>query len=271
MLAGVDCGSTFIKISWLNGGALQFASTADRPLTEICETLLKAGVAQVRLAGIGWAREIPAPFQAFEIIDQSGVQVPEELSIQARGAQRLLSTTSDAPGRFLLISVGTGVSYTFVDGDKIYAVPIGNCIGGGFLHGLGMLLGAKDFPSMVAAAAQGKVLDLLLEDMVPKKREQTQGKLVIANFGKMPPDAPHSDIFATLIHCVAVAIVRDVWVMETMTELSVPTDLVAIGTTVARNAVLRQQLTERFIAHGKRLWVPEHAEFALAVGALLSV
>ena len=266
--AGVDIGCTFVKIAWKVGGQFRFASTRSQPLGEITDNLRKDGITEVNVIGLGAARGIPRELESLGTVHRVGHDIPGELMTQARGVKSL--GAGILPDSFLLISMGTGTSYTMVRGDDIRTFPIGNCIGAGFVERLGLALGARDHKDLLERASQGETLDLEVQHIVPDVTgDSPKGRRVIASFGRADATSSTKDLLATVIQAAAVMTIRTVLIIDMIPDFQVPADIVVIGAGVAYNPLLMNALRECALLFAERqvLTVP-HGEFALAVGAL---
>ena len=117
MKAGIDFGTTLVKAVWKKGD-YRFASTAEMPLEQIIENMKSDSIRKVHAAGIN-----NTLINDFEVYRTSGDQVQNEIELQAKGAKELLSLSGHRLEKFLIVSMGTGTSYTFV-GDTIERFPL---------------------------------------------------------------------------------------------------------------------------------------------------
>ncbi len=274
MKAGIDCGTSHMKAVWRQADDLHaFASSSDGD--DIVACLARHGIMQARLTGIG-----PAPaLGRIAAVRCAADPIEDEIALQADGARRLLAGTPGTPeGDFLLVSVGTGTSYTLVPKDgPPRRFPIGNAIGGGFIAGLAAMQ-ALEIDRIDDLARRGTALDLLVKDLVPAAAGTLQGEFVVSHFGKLgiprfTPEAPADgadplgDICTTIVHCAAVAIIRDVLILGMIPGFAAD-DAVFIGTPVAKMVALRGHFARYAAGLGKRAHFPENGEYAAALGAL---
>ncbi|HII15652.1 MAG TPA: hypothetical protein HA362_05040 [Nanoarchaeota archaeon] len=255
MKAGVDFGTTLVKAVW-NNRDYRFASTADYGFDEIMAEMKADGIRQINAAGINTAE-----LQGFEIHRKQGDIIENEIKMQANGARELLRVSGSPLEKFLLVSIGTGTSYTFVD-KTIEKCPFGNSISGGFMLGLGKLLGAKDCKDIETRAMSAEAMDLKIKDIAPEKAGTFEGELVIASFGKK--NITLNDAFASIVHTVAVATVRDVALIGRDFN-----NVAYIGTPIGKNKVLKNYLEAYTMAIGRKPYFPEKGEYSLALGAFL--
>jgi len=267
MKAGVDFGTSLVKAVWMNDGKFRFSSTADTGLEEIAKQLSADGVRRVHRAGIGYSDDCAGYFKNFEVRTAEGDPIENEVRLQAEGTRRLLENDGYQGDSFLVVSIGTGTSYTLVTKDGATKFPIGNSLGGGFINGLGQVLGASDYNDLATRSTESMPLDLCIKDMIPNRAGTFEGELVVANFGKGKSDSEKSSAYASAISTVAVATIRDVMLLGMIPNFQPPKDIVYVGSTVARTLVLKNLLQVYSAAIGKTPHFPEHGEFALAVGA----
>lgn len=260
--AGIDFGSTLIKIYWRKGGEDRYATASglgDMP--PITGEMHRDGVRRVRVTGIRGASAISHMEEGFTVVGPAAGAVDDEIRLQAIGARRLMGAS--APKRLIVASVGTGVSYAKVKGDKAKRLPIGNCHGGGTMLGLARLIGARTFQELEAAAAKGDPADLLVRHQVPALSGSDIGRLVIAHF--WGNDARFENRCAGVFSLASASIAKDLAIL-TAIPFS-PKDIVLVGT-VAASPVFRRHLEGWAPLLKKcRLHFPRRGEYAAAVGA----
>lgn len=271
MKAGIDLGTSGVKLAWQAENASYRFSTCGHE--ELEERLADLGVMRLRYTGIGGA--MPPGYPASGPPDDP---IADEIALQADGAKRLFGWQDGPQGDFLLVSVGTGTSYTLVPASgEPRRFPIGNAIGGGFIAGLAAMQ-VLDVSEVEGHASRGAPLDLLVKDLVPAASGTLQGEFVVSHFGKIgvprftPEELadgadPLDDLCATIVHCAAVTVIRDVLVLGMVPGFAAD-DVVFIGTPVAKLASLRGHVARYASALGKRAWFPEKGEYAAALGAL---
>ncbi|HSD12531.1 MAG TPA: hypothetical protein VLC10_03155 [Patescibacteria group bacterium] len=270
MKAGIDCGTSRIKAAWRDAGGMhRFFSSSD--VCEVADRLKKEGVTKLRVTGIGG--RVP---EGFDVVGPADDPIADEIALQSEGARRLLAAQGGPDAGFLLVSVGTGTSYTLVpDRGDPRRFPLGNAIGGGFIAGLAAWQ-AVDRSAIDGFASRGRPRDVLIKDLVPAKDGTLEGEFVVSHFGKdevmgacVIPEGgrPLDDYCATIVHCAAVTVIRDVMLIG-MIEGFAAEDVVFIGTPVAKMTALVGHLSRYAAALGKRAHFPENGEYAAALGAL---
>lgn len=267
MKAGIDFGTSLVKAVWMHGEGYKFVSTADGPLDEIVQQMKNDQVRELHIAGIGYSKDSYEQFGEFELRVKEGDPIENEVMLQSGGAKRLLEIEGYPLPQFLLVSMGTGTSYTLVTKEKATKFPLGNSLSGGLIQGLGKVLGAANYEEIARLAACGTPLDLLIKDMIPEKAGTFEGELVVANFAKGSVDSEKKDAYATIMSLVAVATIRDVMLVGMMPNFQVPEEVVFIGSTISRTPTLKNLLEMYSTMIGKKPYFPVHGEFSLAMGA----
>ena len=280
--AGIDFGTTLTKVAWLeDDGTYRFLSTAgpfeviddwkpanDPPPHErVGDMLWREGITRAHAIGIG-----PRRFDRISLIEFAGDPIENEIRLQSDGARRLLALEGQSLNSFLLVSVGTGVSYTRVVDGKAERFPYGSAIGGGFIAGLAKISRWSEIHEIDEKIAGARPLNLLVQDVLPSALGTPIGEFVVAHFGKDPADDRDGHgparVMATALHVVATGIVRDVMMMQMMPEHRLPGPLVFIGSTLATFPTLVGYLEEYGRKLGFEMRFPLNGEFSAAIGAL---
>lgn len=289
--AGVDVGCSLTKVAFKDEkGAWVFYSTADHSAEWIAERLLEEKITRLNVCGLN---HVPDAFQCFEIRrspSDAAAKIAEEIKLQSAGAKELLRQSGNRLDEFLLVSVGTGTSYTFVNKKSQWRFPVGNPFGGGSLQGISYLMNIADFWELAADLEEVPTLDLLVKDVAPNFAGSSASELVVSSFGKvgLRTSATPKEAAKTLLHAVATAIGRDIAMLSIFGGLMkenkflgflglvgkfagiIKQKVVIIGTTVARCPALREMITVICQKHLKITPVfPEHGAYALAVGSFL--
>ncbi|MBI2102416.1 hypothetical protein HYT55_01135 [Candidatus Woesearchaeota archaeon] len=276
MKAGLDVGSSLVKAVWEREAVYRFASTADYSLQGIIASMKHDGVSKILRVGNG-----PLPEQDLtQAITQAGADVEvqtlpgdpldNEIRLQAAGARKLLERELQQPESFLLVSLGTGTSYTFVSGDHYQRFPLGNSLSGGTLLGESRALGFASYGAFAAAANRGTPQHLLFEELIPALSGTVQGKFVVSSGARLTENSFLEDQCATKVSTVGIATLRDVLILGNISPFSSTQDVVYIGSTINRTPLLKGMMTGYSTALGKKPHFPKHGEFALALGAYLT-
>jgi type II pantothenate kinase len=259
--AGIDIGSTLTKAVWAKSdGKLVFASTADRSLDEIFIEMKADGVTTLIAAGLG-----NTPQCDFSVIKLEGDAIANELRQQVIGVRKLLKMQNKQLSEFLLTSVGTGTSYTYVAPDKIQRYFPGNCIGGGFIYGMLRCLGA-DMHHFEKLGLSGTPKNLLVKDVSPETLGTPLGNLIVASFGTAYELTLQEDVYATLFSTAAVLLIRDIIMINMTKDFPLVKDTVFIGSTL-RSVCFQNMLSNYASEFGVNIHFLQNGEYALALGA----
>jgi type II pantothenate kinase len=192
----------------------------------------------------------------------------DETRLQAEGVRWLLKEQGLTHEEFLVVSVGTGTSYTVYSGGKTEKLPFGNPLGGGFIAGL-----ARGAPLWVVAdlvaKGGGDSLDLLYKHVFPDKAGSLEGEFVISHFARKVEKRSAEQYYTSVLNTVAVAVARDLLMYRAMRQL--PQQVVFVGTCV--NEMLPLALMLQMYAGGLGFVpvVPANGQYSAAIGALLEV
>jgi len=231
MHAGIDLGSTLIKIAFKKGKSFQFYSQADYSPKQLADILKKNQITKKVFAGL-----------------KADKDIAREIKLQVLGVKAL----TRLPKKFVLVSIGTGTSYTLVNGNIIKKLSLGNSLGGGFILGLGLALGFKNFQEICRYAEKGNIkdADLYFKD------------LIVANLAKLNKKSKKENIAAGLMNVIAITTMKDLMLYKIEKE-----NIVCIGSTLKNNICLKK-LLKKYL---RKVQFIKHGEFATALGALLSV
>ncbi len=265
MKAGVDLGTTLVKVVWMNNDQYQFASTADSSLEKIAKRMKKDRVTDLALAGINGTADRLQSLSNFTILPQDEQTVKTEITTQSSGVKELLKMTGSNLENYLLVSIGSGTSYTTVNPNQTIHEEPGNPLGGKTIEGLGLVFGAKNYPEIVEWAARGTPADLFYKDIFLCLKGTLKGEFVIAHFGKADASTKKEDLCASTINTVAVSVVCDLLRITNKT----PGNVLYIGSTVSRTPPLTAMLRLYSQALGYQPHFPQNGEYALALGAYL--
>src|SRR5216684_7815904 len=164
----------------------------------------------------------------------------------------------------LVVSLGTGTAIVSVTGDKIEHVS-GTGLGGGTLRGLSRhILGVSSLETLEAMAERGDLtrVDLTVRDIAGGAIGDLPPGTTAANFGKFAADATSEDKALAIMNMI----------VEVVSVLSIA----AARASGQQDIVLTGKLTRifRFMQKMKRLnfgygrfIIPEHADYATAIGA----
>jgi len=164
----------------------------------------------------------------------------------------------------LVVSLGTGTAMVSVHGDKIEHFG-GTGLGGGTLRGLSKhMLGVSTLQTLEALAERGDLsrIDLTVRDIAGGPLGDLPPGTTAANFGKISADATNEDKALAIMNMI----------VEVVSVLSFATaracdqrDIVLTGKLTRIFRFMQRQ--KRMDAMFARFTIPEHADYATAIGA----
>jgi len=260
MKAGLDLGTTLIKICYKKNNKYYFDSFNYQEVNKLAKLLKKESIDEINIVGIN---KIPQQLKSIQIKNEgtnpdSCLQINKsrqnliqnEIKTQVKGLKKL----SRLPQNFLLVSIGTGTSYTRVNKNKITKVELGNSLGGGFILGLSNLLGYKNWTAITNKAKKGnhKKVDIYYKD------------LIVSNLGNLKKTSNKNDLAAGIMHTVAVMIWTD------LMNIGNDKNIVIIGGSLKNNSYLQKLLKNYLVKSKRKVYFIKNGEFASSLGALLS-
>lgn len=261
---GIDIGGSTTKIVAFKKGAMlpPLQVRAADPLTSLFGAFGKYisengislhSIDRVMITGVG------SSYFKEDIYHLPTVKVDEFAAVGRGGLY--LSGLSEA----VIVSMGTGTAMVLARDGRITHLG-GTGIGGGTLLGLsGLMLKVRDFDNIIELAKDGELshIDLTIGDISREKVSGFTDDITAANFGKVSDLATKNDIALGIVNMVFQAI----GMMAAFASRSVGvTDVVLTGnlTTVPQARDMFSVLQE---LTGLRFILPEHAEYATALGA----
>lgn len=266
LTVGIDLGGTRTKAVALEQGRLVACvclQTTD-PLSSLAGALAKilhaTGASLSDIAGLavtgGGSREIG------EVFGIKPMKVDEIRSIGLGGA--FLSGKK----RALIASVGTGTALVRVEGSGTRVEHVGGTgVGGGTIRGLGYyMLRRQSYESLRKLASSGS----------PLKVNVTVGEIAggavgiippeetASNFGKISEEALEEDIAAGIFRMVGEVVGTVAYLAAKAYGLE--RDIVVVGSSPAEPP-LRDVIIHTVKLFGGEAIIPEHAEYAPAIGA----
>lgn len=168
----------------------------------------------------------------------------------------------------LVVSMGTGTSFVRVNGNQIRHIG-GTGIGGGTITGLaGTMLNVREVETLSSMAREGNLqnIDLMVCDFITKPGGNLTPDTTAANFGKIKDVATKNDFALGILNLVfqTIGMMAVFAVGENRGE---PVVLTGNLTTIPQAKEIMDHLSSLF--HFSFL-IPEHAQFATAVGAALA-
>ena len=272
-LLGADVGATLAKLAVRDGD--------DRPsyrlvpidaIERVAQEVESLRPARIGLTG-GGAPELAARLSSLETDTPFDTVAVLEFDAWAEGAAALQRESGIEPlERYLVVSLGTGTSALLVNGGDVTRVG-GTALGGGTAAGLAAaLLGPMPFEELAELAREGdrRRVDLLVSDIYRSGDAPLPGDLNAASFARLArPGHDGRAKPADLAHAVMGLVGENVALITC--GLAAAADVKRIvfgGSTLRGNPALVGILTGLCTALGREPVVPEHGEFAGALGAL---
>ncbi|MBC8535222.1 type II pantothenate kinase [Feifania hominis] len=189
--------------------------------------------------------------------------IAQEFGAIGRGGL-YLSGKTDA----IIVSMGTGTAYVHATESEVVHVG-GTGVGGGTLLGLsGKLLDVRDFDTIVDLARGGRLdrVDLNVSDISSDFSGNLTPDTTASNFGRVSDTATKADLALGIINLVFQTIGM---IAIFATKITGGNEVVLTG-----NLTTMPQCHELFLLLEKlyqvKFIIPEHAEFATAIGAALA-
>jgi type II pantothenate kinase len=167
----------------------------------------------------------------------------------------------------IVVSMGTGTAFVSARGRRVEHI-IGSGVGGGTLLGLSnRMINVRDFNMFTDLAETGDLahIDLAIGDITQDEIPGLSSDTTASNFGKVTDTATASDIAMGIVNLVFQS-VGTAAVLSA--RISMIDEIVFTGnlTLVSQG---KKVLASFSSLYGVRILVPEHAEFATAIGAAL--
>ncbi|MGB4594349.1 MAG: hypothetical protein WBI14_00395 [Anaerolineaceae bacterium] len=167
----------------------------------------------------------------------------------------------------IVVSLGTGTSFVDVHEGKVTHL-IGSGVGGGTLLGLSeSMLKIHDFDSFESLLENGKIenVDLTVGDLSQKEIPGLPMDTTASNFGKLNELATQEDLAVGIVNLVF----QSVGTAAILCARQKKRETVIFTGNLTRIKFGQQVLSGFAKLYGIKMIVPEHSEFATAVGAVL--
>ena len=268
MIIGIDIGGTTTDIVGLLNGVLLTPLTvkADDPVTSAAGALGKFleannfALENVRLiaatgVGSGKIRE--------KLFGLPVVKVDEFDAIGTAGL--FLSGLKEA----VVVSMGTGTAIVIVKNGKTTHWG-GSGVGGGTLVGLArQMLNITTIHTLIDKAGKGKLerVDLTVGDIAGGSLDNLPESITASNFGKMADEATDEDIALAILNLVA----QTIGVMSIAAARSEKIQDIILTGKLSGISLMKNILEKVADLYTTKFLIPEHADFATAIGAALFV
>lgn len=252
-IIGIDAGGSALKLVMMSGDEISFScyeKNGGRPLIE----LIPPGVTRIALTGVGadkcGARDFGLP--VFNV---------SELDAIGRGGTYLAGHE-----RAVIMSVGTGTAFILADNGE-YKHLGGSGVGGGTFIGLGeRMFGTPNPKTLDALAAGGDEynVDLTIGDLF-EGSDTLDTRLTASNLAKRNPQATDADWAAGIVNLI----LQSVGTTATIACSGYGMKTVIVtgaATALSAAAAVYKKFQD---VYGIEFIIPENAEYATAIGAVL--
>ena len=254
MKAGIDLGTTLIKICYKKNNKYYFNSFNYSEVNKLVKLLKKENITEANIVGINKLPKQLSFIKPKRGLSSSSEKINHEIKTQVKGLKKL----SRLPNKFLLVSIGTGTSYTRVNKNNIKKIELGNSLGGGFILGLAKLLEYKNWKDITNKAKKGhhKNVDIYYQD------------LIVSNLGNLSKNMSRhvskNDIAAGIMNIIAITTWKDIEIYNQ------DKNIVIIGGALKNNSYLKKLLKNYLTKSKRKVYFISNGEFANSLGAFES-
>ncbi|NLA71377.1 MAG: type II pantothenate kinase [Clostridiaceae bacterium] len=266
VLIGLDVGGSTTKIIGFRGNSLlrETLVQASDPIASaygalgkflILNNLTLDQVGGIHATGVG------ASYLDGHLLECTTTIVPE---FDAVGLGGLYTAGVD---RAVVVSMGTGTSFVYADRQTMRHI-IGSGIGGGTLLGLAqVMLSVRDFKSISEMAEQGNLnmIDLSIGDISRYDIPGLSADTTASNFGRVVDHVTHDDIALGIVNLVF----QSVGTAAVLAARLEGVEKIVYTGNLLRVSSGRAVLANFADLYGLDIIIPEHAEYATAIGAAL--
>lgn len=258
LILGIDIGASTTKFALVKNGRCvkEYRKPDGQSFEDALAEFGTSGVKRVAITGVG------ASYIKGDVAGVRTVRVDEFGSV-SRGAVRLSKKHN-----CLVVSVGTGTSFTRVTPFRTWHVG-GTGLGGGSMMGLsGTVCGTGDMEELQRLAALGDLqkIDLQLMDVCEGTISNLTPNTTVANMSKLGSQTRPEDRAAGLCNLIFQAL----GVMAAFAVKRHFTRTIVLVGTISDWPIAKRSLDEVAALHKVRFVIPEHAAFATAIGAALA-
>lgn len=258
LVLGIDIGSSTTKFALVKNGRCvkQLRKPDEQSFEDALAGFGTDGVKRIAITGVG-ASYVKGDIRGIPTVRR------DEFTSVSRGAAQLSKKHN-----CLVVSVGTGTSFTRVTPVRAWHVG-GTGLGGGALRGLsGKICGTEDMEELQRLAAAGDLhaIDLQLLDVCEGTISNLTPNTTVANMAKLTANSGREDAAAGLCNLIfqAVGLMAAFAVKRHFTKT-----IVLVGT-ITDWPIAKRSLDEVAALHNVRFIIPDHAAFATAIGAALA-
>ncbi len=267
VLIGLDVGGSITKIVGFRDGELlkETLVKASDPVASaygalgkfmIMNELRLDQVEAIRITGVG-----ASYVEDSELLELPSIIVPEFDAVGLGGLY-----TAGAK-KAVVVSMGTGTSLVYADTESIRHI-IGSGVGGGTLLGLGqVMLHVRDFKNINEMSLEGNLrkIDLTIGDISRYDIPGLSADTTASNFGRVDDRVTQSDLALGIVNMVF----QSVGTAAVLAARLEKVDKIIFTGNLLRIDCGRTVLKSFADLYNIEIVIPEHAEFATAIGAAL--
>jgi type II pantothenate kinase len=263
MIVGIDIGgSTTDAVVIENGGLHVVTIEANDPVAAAAGSLGKlAAEFGIRLEDI---ERIAATGAGARVLGDSLLGRPI-LKVNEFTAIGVGGTSLAGMEQALVVSLGTGTAIVSVTPDKIQHFS-GTGVGGGTLLGLARhMLGVVTIERLEELARKGDLrrIDLTVRDIAGGPIGDLPPGTTAANFGKIGADATTEDKALAIMNMI----VESIGVLSLASARACGQENIVLTGKLSRLFRFMQEAKRLDFPFGRRFVIPEHADYATAIGA----
>jgi type II pantothenate kinase len=263
MIVGIDIGgSTTDAVVIENGGLHVVTIEANDPVAAAAGALGKlASEFGIRLEDI---ERIAATGAGARVLGDSLLGRPI-LKVNEFTAIGVGGTSLAGMEQALVVSLGTGTAIVSVTPDKIQHFS-GTGVGGGTLLGLARhMLGVVTIERLEELARKGDLrrIDLTVRDIAGGPIGDLPPGTTAANFGKIGADATPEDKALAIMNMI----VESIGVLSLASARACGQENIVLTGKLSRLFRFMQEAKRLDFPFGRRFVIPEHADYATAIGA----
>lgn len=168
----------------------------------------------------------------------------------------------------VIVSMGTGTAFVKAEKNGNVKHLGGTGIGGGTLLGLSnRMLNIRHFDDLIEMAGEGNLenVDLFIKDITREKIISLPPETTASNFGKISDLATKNDIALGIINLVF----QTIGVMSVFAARVDRTEDIVLTGNLTNVPQCREIFNSLAKIHPERFHIPEHAEYATALGAAI--
>jgi len=263
MIVGIDIGGSTTDAVILENGALHVVTIeANDPVAAAAGALGKLVCDyDLRLDQIEHVAATGAGSRALGelLLGRPVIKVSEFTAIGIGGTSLAGKTQA------LVVSLGTGTAIVSVTEDKIMHFS-GTGVGGGTLLGLAKhMLGVVTIERLEEMASKGDLrrVDLTVRDIAGGPIGDLPPNTTAANFGKLAADATPEDKALAIMNMI----VESIGVLSLASARACGQENIVLTGKLSRLFRFVQEAKRLDFPFGRRFLIPEHADYATAIGA----